>query len=332
MFNYLTSIIMTKPLALKEETKGRYACLLFDSTMKTVLGTAANEDLFIDIIEFLIPGKHISSLKLLNKEHHGFADSEKSVTFDLLCVDKDTGEEFEVEVQNAEEESYRDRMLYYSYFPIREQLAEKKKRFLKNPKQNRMDYSIKPVYMISLLNFVLEHDSDDALEDGYISRFEIRNGRNSEILTSSLNFVFVEMDRLPYTKDQYDLCKTRLERFIFSIKYMHTFEAFPEHFKDDPMLEKLANAAELANLSAGKLKQYEQDMITELDRQLQLEFAEKKGKKEGREEGREEGRAEGEERKSREIASRLIEMGMEIPDVSKATGLSMEQLEALRAK
>ena len=98
------------------------------------------------------------------------------------------------------------------------------------------------------------------------------------------------------------------------------------------MLEKLANAAELANLSAGKLKQYEQDMITELDRQLQLEFAEKKGKKEGREEGREEGRAEGEERKSREIASRLIEMGMEIPDVSKATGLSMEQLEALRAK
>ena len=75
MFNYLTVILMTKPLALKEETKGRYACLLFDSTMKTVLGTAANEDLFIDIIEFLIPGKHISSLKLLNKEHHGFADS-----------------------------------------------------------------------------------------------------------------------------------------------------------------------------------------------------------------------------------------------------------------
>lgn len=271
---------MTKPLVSKEETKGRYACLLFDSTMKTVLGTAANEDLFIDIIEFLIPGKLISSLKLLNKEHHGFADSEKSVTFDLLCVDKDTGEEFEVEVQNAEEESYRDRMLYYSYFPIREQLAEKRKRFLKNPKQNRMDYSIKPVYLISLLNFALKHDSDDALEEDYISRFEIRNGRNSEVLTRSLNFVFVEMDRLTYMKDQYDLCKTRLERLIFSIKYMHTFEEFPEHFREDPMLEKLANAAELANLPAGKLKQYEQAMITELDRQLQLEFAEKKGKEE----------------------------------------------------
>lgn len=301
---------MTKQLAPKEETKGRYACLLFDSTMKAVLGTAANEDLFIDIIELLIPGKHISSLKLLNKEYHGFADSEKSVTFDLLCVDKDTGEEFEVEVQNAEEESYRDRMLYYSYFPIREQLAEKRKRFLKNPKQNKMDYSIKPVYMISLLNFALRHDSEDALEDEYISRFELRNVRNSETFTRSMNFVFVEMDRLPYTKDQYDQCRTRLERLIFSIKYMHTFEEFPEHFREDPMLEKLANAAELANLSASKLKQYEQAMITELDRQLQLEFAEKKGKE--------------------EVARNMLGKGLDPELIAECTGLSEQAIIALR--
>ena len=157
-------------------------------------------------------------------------------------------------------------------------------------------------------------------KDGYISRSEIRNGRNSEILTSSLNFVFVEMDRLPYTKNQHDLCKTRLERFIFSIKYMHTFEAFPEHFKDDPMLEKLANAAELANLPPMKLKQYEKDMITELDRQLQLEFAEKKGKKEGREEGR------------REVAQAMLDNGLDVAAVSKYTGLSSEQVEALRSE
>ena len=301
---------MTKQLAPKEETKGRYACLLFDSTMKAVLGTAANEDLFIDIIELLSPGKHISSLKLLNKEYHGFADSEKSVTFDLLCVDKDTGEEFEVEVQNAEEESYRDRMLYYSYFPIREQLAEKRKRFLKNPKQNKMDYSIKPVYMISLLNFALRHDSEDALEDEYISRFELRNVRNSETFTRSMNFVFVEMDRLPYTKDQYDQCRTRLERLIFSIKYMHTFEEFPEHFREDPMLEKLANAAELANLSASKLKQYEQAMITELDRQLQLEFAEKKGKE--------------------EVARNMLGKGLDPELIAECTGLSEQAIIALR--
>ena len=101
---------------------------------------------------------------------------------------------------------------------------------------------------------------------------------------------------------------------------MHTFEAFPEHFKDDPMLEKLANAAELANLPPMKLKQYEKDMITELDRQLQLEFAEKKGKKEGREEGR------------REVAQAMLDNGLDVAAVSKYTGLSSEQVEALRSE
>lgn len=312
---------MTRSLALKEEIKGRYACLLYDSTMKTVLGTAANEDLFIDIIELLIPGKHISSLKLLNKEHHGFALSEKSVTFDLLCVDKDTGEEFEVEVQNAEEDSYKDRMLYYSYFPIREQLAEKRSKFLKNPTQNKMDYSIKPVYIISLVNFVLEHDYEDTLEDGYICRFEIRNGRNSEILTKSLNFVFVEMGRLPYTKDEYGECRTRLEKFIFSFKFMHTFEEFPEFFRQDPMLEKLANASELANLPEEQLQQYEKDMITELDRQLQLEFAVKKAK----EEERAKNLAEKEQ-----MVLKMIAKGLSDEDISDYSGLSEEEIAKLR--
>ena len=320
---------MTKPLANKSELKSRYACLLYDSTMKTVLGTAENEDLFIDIIELLIPGKHISSLRLLNKEYHGFAESEKSVTFDLLCVDKDTGEEFEVEVQNAEEDSYRDRMLYYSYFPIREQLAEKRSNYLKNPKQNRMDYSIKPVYMISLVNFALEHDLEDALEDDYICRYEIRNGRNSEVLTNSLNFVFVEMGRLPYSKDEYEQCRTRLEKFIFSFKYMHTFEEFPDFFKQDPLLEKLANAAELAKLPEYKLQQYEKDMITELDRQLQLEFAVKKAVTQAVDQTRDEEAAKAYEKQKRMIQNMLAD-GVDIAKIAQYTGLTVEEIQALK--
>ena len=62
--------------------KGRYACLLYDTTMKTVLGTANNEALFIDIIELLLPGKHIAAIELLNKEYDGLVNSEKKVTFD----------------------------------------------------------------------------------------------------------------------------------------------------------------------------------------------------------------------------------------------------------
>lgn len=306
---------MTKTIAAKEERKGRYACLLYDSTMKTILGTARNEELFIDIIELLIPGKRIASLEMLNKEHHGFVNSEKYVTFDLLCTDKDTGEEFLVEVQNAEERTYRERMLYYSYFPIREQLERKALDALQ--KKAKMDYSLRPVYVISLLNFSLKHDSEEALENGYISRYEIRNGHTRECFSSALNFVFVEMGRLPFRAHEESKCRTRLERFVFSFKYMHTFTEFPKSFMEDPLLWKLAHAAELANLPVEQLNKYEKDMIDELDRELQKEFA------------HDEGFAEGGAKTKTAIASAMLADNVSPEKVAQYTGLTVAEIEAL---
>lgn len=317
---------MTKAVAPLEERKGRYACLLYDSTMKTVLGTAKNEALFIDIIELLIPGKRIKSLEMINKEHHGFVDSERSSTFDLLCTDKDTGEEFLVEVQNAKEETYQERMLYYSYFPIREQMAKKAVEVSLSGEGKKMDYSLKPVYVISLLNFNLEHESDDALEGGYISRYEIRNVQNSERFTSALNFVFLEMGRLPFVQGEQDKCRTRLERFVYTLKYMHTFTEFPTQFMEDPLLGKLARAAELANLPVERLNQYEKDMITELDRQLQLEYARKEGAAEAAAKATAAATAE----TTANNVKALLKAGFEAEKIADALGLPLEMVERLR--
>ena len=111
------TIVMTKSLSPLEESAGRYACLLYDSTVKTVLGVQENEDLLIEILQFLIPGKRISSITVGNKEKHGLVVSEKVVIFDLLCRDADTGEEFLVEVQNAPDKTFKDRALYSELQP-----------------------------------------------------------------------------------------------------------------------------------------------------------------------------------------------------------------------
>ena len=108
-----------------EESAGKFACLLYDSTLKTVLGSVANEKLYIEIIEFLLPGKHIDKVTKLDKEKHGLVIAEKTVIFDLLCRDADTGEEFLVEVQNASDPTFKDRVLYYSTVPLREQMEKK---------------------------------------------------------------------------------------------------------------------------------------------------------------------------------------------------------------
>ena len=310
---------MSKPLA--EDNAGQYACLLFDSTLKTVLGTAENEKLFIEILEFLLPGKHISSLSPINKEYHGFVNSEKRVTFDLLCRDDDTGEEFLVEVQNAPSDSYPDRVLYYSYYPLREQLAKKDLKLLEKEEdveRGKMDYSLKPVYVISFVNFKLNHESEEAIEEDYVSRYELRNGHNGEILTQALNFVFIEMGRLPFGKEEWGKCRTRMERFVFAFKYMHTFEKFPAIFAQDPMLEDMAEAAKLANMPIDRLNEYEKNMRTELDRLSEINTA----KRIGREEGRSIERAS--------LVSSMRSNGMAVGDIAKYTGLSEEEISSLK--
>ncbi len=311
-----------------EESAGKFACLLYDSTLKTVLGSVANEALYIGIIEFLLPGKHIDKVTKLDKERHGLVVAEKTVIFDLLCRDASTGEEFLVEVQNASDPTYKDRVLYYSTVPLREQM-EKKQSILGEEAnaqiRRKMDYSLRPVYVISLLNFSLKHDSPNTLEEGYVSRYELRNRNSGELMTEALNFVFLEMGRLPYGKDDWERCRSKLEKFIFLFKFVHTFERLPAGIREDPLLGKLAGAAEFANMSVLQKEEYDKAMKDEYARLVENNYAWSQGK----EEGREEGRAEGEEKKSQEIASRLIAMGMEITDVSKATGLSEEELSQL---
>lgn len=292
-----TSAIMSTYKSPMEEAEGVFACLLYDSTLKTVLEGVENEGLFIEMIEFLIPGKHIASITRANKEKHGLVLSEKVVIFDLLCKDADTGEEFLVEVQNAFDKTYRDRTLYYSLVPVREQLERKQKAGAgaeegagsKEELRRKMDYSIRPIYVISLVNFDVAHVSPETLEDGYVSRYELRSGKSGELMTEALNFVFVEMARLPYAKDEYDKCRNRLERFIFAFKYMHTFVEFPDSFRSDSMLGMLAEAAELANMSVLKREEYDTAMKDEFARLVENNFAREEGYAEGVEKGREEG-------------------------------------------
>ena len=263
--------------------KGRYAYLLSDATFKAVICTPENEKLLIEILELLIPEKHIASITFVNKEMHGLVIEEKNVTFDLLCTDKDTGEQFLVEVQNRPKLSFRDRMLFYSTYPIREQMAVKiKKRREEMEEQLKsgiitkrpdpMDYSLKPVYVISMVNFDFEHDNTEALEQEYISRYEIRNGRNGEVMTPALNFVFLEMGRLTLGPEEKGKCKNLLERFIFSMKYMHMLTERPAEF-NDPLLVDLYTATELATMTVTTRQQYDNVMTNEIDRMCEVAYA-----------------------------------------------------------
>ena len=303
---------------------GRYACLLYDSTFKVVLVKPSQKELIRRIIELLIPGKRISSLSFIDKEQHGLVVSEKSTTFDMLCKDEASGEEFIVEMQFSEHSTYRDRMLSYATYPIREQLAEKLSRRLAGEPLNKMDYSLRPVYVLSFLNFSLEHEDADALdeENGLISRYAVRNDRNGELMTDALHFVYVEMGRFPYKADEEDKCRTLLEKFVFSLKYMHTLAGQPGSFTED-LLRLLYRATELGSMSITQRESYEKNMRNELDIYVEKSFAQQQGLKEGMEKGLEKGRAEGEAKALLETARRMQASGADSSYIKQMTGIEL---------
>ena len=309
------------------QSAGRYANILYDEAFKVVLCSPGNEELLIKIIELLIPGKRIRSLSLHDKEQHGLSLSDKNVNFDLYCT-SESGEQFIVEMQYSSQHSYADRMLSYATYPIREQLARKLReyrkgwigRLLKRKPRKKMDYTLLPVYVVSLLNFKLPHEDARALDEGLISRYDIRNAGNGEQLTDALHFVFLELDRFTIGQGEKDKCSTLLEKFVYSLKYSHELQERPDSFRED-LLVLFYKAIDYANMSIRKQEQYDRIMTTQIDIIARQDYAHDMGVEEGLQQGA--------KQKASEIARQMLAKSYSPKEVAEITGLSAEEVAKL---
>src|SRR5574344_1118439 len=92
----------------------RYISLLTDFGFKRIFGTAPNKDLLINFLNSLFNGREvIKDVKYLNTEHFGDNASSRKAIFDVYCEGED-GEKFIVEMQNAYQEFFQYRSLFYS--------------------------------------------------------------------------------------------------------------------------------------------------------------------------------------------------------------------------
>ena len=324
--------VLNDPLIgnIPPETQARYANIMLDTAFKIVFGSAANKSLLIQLLECLIPGKKISSLKYEDKEIPGFFVTEKKTIFDLYCK-TDKGERFVVEMQLHEQTHYCDRALFYSTYPIREQLitSKEEEKLRKKRKRKKINsYELKPVYMISILDHSLNHVSSDAIRDGLVSSYAIRADNGGELMTDSLHFIYLELGRLPYREDEAWKCETLVEKLAFAFKYMSILHERPAEF-GEAFFRRLFQAAELATMTPLQRKQYDIDMFTEIDRRAQLAFASEKGLAEGREKGLREGQEQGLREAAYGIARRMIERGFPAVDIAEMTGLSEDEIRQL---
>ena len=133
-------------------------------------------------------------------------------------------------------------------------------------------------------------------------------------MTKDLSYTFLDVSK----------CRDRkgasfVEKIGYALDHMASFDERPSGFAGE-FFDLLFKSADIANFALEDKIKYINDMTTERDIKNQIAFAEKKGREEGREEGR---------IKLLEVATKFKAMGIPLDTIAEATGLSLEELEAL---
>ena len=302
------------------EQEIKYVNLLDDLGFKHVFGRDENKEILIAFLNEIIPDKQIINLEHIRNEQIPSDPETKASVFDLYCETQD-GSRIVVELQREDQFDYVDRAIYYGAFPIQNQIEKGKKR-----------YTFSAVYVINILNFNLMELRED---NKPVSTFRLKELETNRILSQKYTLIFIEL--LKFAKKLEEISPDNiLEGYLYFLRNMHNLREQPAEFQQQ-IWNKLFNAARVAKMNQQDRQAYIKKMNTERDRINQLEFAMEQakikglaeGRTEGRAEGRAEGLAEGRKEEKYSIAKSMKANGINIDTISKCTGLTPEQIEAL---
>ena len=290
------------------EIAGRYINPYTDYGFKLLFGTEPNKDITLGLVNALLQGKEvIKSLTLLPTEQLGDTKDDRRSVFDVYCENAE-GEKIIIEMQKADQQWFKDRSVYYSSFPIRQQGEKGQWRF-----------GLKAVYTIGILDFVFDEDKDD--KEYYHHVVKLMDVNKKEVFYDKLTYIYLEMPKFQKTEAE---LVTMADKWLYALKNLPRLLERPAALQER-IFKKFFDVAEIGNLSKEEYAKYFESEKVYYDNDGAIRTAEAKG----RAEGRVEGRAEGEKAKSRVIACNLRKMGMSDADVARATGLSEEELSKL---
>lgn len=285
--------------------KAKFINPFTDFGFKKIFGEEASKPLLLDFLNALLPeSDKIVDLTFKNNEQLGESDVNRRAVYDIYC-ENEKGEKFIVELQKAKQNFFRERTLYYATFPIREQ-AEK----------GFWDFNLKAVYCIGILDFIFEKQRNDPETSEFKHTIKLKN-QNGKTFYEKLTFIYFEMPN--FHKEETEL-ETRLDKWLFFIKHLEDFQTIPQSIADE-VFKQAFEKAELANLGAVEMDNYEKSLKIFRDLNGAFDTAFSDGKSEGKIEGKLEGKME--------IAKALKNMGVLIATIIASTGLTREEIEKL---
>jgi predicted transposase/invertase (TIGR01784 family) len=264
-----------------------------DYGFKKLFGEEPNKDLLLDFLNVLLKEEQgeIKDLTYLKNEQLGTGEVDRKAIFDLYC-ENEKGEKFIVELQKTKQNFFKDRTVYYSTFPIREQA-----------KRADWNYELKAVYTIAILDFVFDEDKKDPAKFRY--DIKLTDTETKEVFYDKLTFIYLEMPKFNKTVDELE---TRFDKWLYVIRNLNRLDKVPDKLRER-VFEKLFETAEIARFTPDQVRSYEDSLKYYRDMKNSLDTAK--------------------DEKAMEIAKKALAKGYSIDEVIDLTGLTKEQIDRI---
>jgi len=221
---------------------------------------------------------------------------DRKAIFDLYC-ENEKGEKFIVELQKTKQNFFKDRTVYYSTFPIREQA-----------KRADWDYELKAVYTIALLDFVFDADRNEPNKFRY--DVKLKDIDTNKVFYNKLTFIYLEMPKFNKTVEELE---SRFDKWLYVIRNLNKLDRVPDKLREQ-IFEKVFETAEIAKFTPEQVLSYEDSLKYYRDLKNSLDTA----------------KEEGALKAKIEIATNLKNRGFTISQISELTGLTEFQIQNIK--
>ncbi len=292
-----------------------------DFGFKRLFGSEFNKELLVSFLNAIFHGEqNVRDVTYLNSEQLGDRLDARRAVFDVYC-ENDRGEKFIVEMQNVYQEFFKDRTVYYSTFPIREQAQ----------RGGDWDFHLNAVYTIGLLNFNFAEGLANARR--WHHEVKLMEVDTHEVFYEKLTYIYIEIPKFAKREDE---LVTMYDKWMYVLKNLSALMDRPAALQER-VFTRLFEQAEISKFDAAELRYYEDSVNAYRDIVNAIKTAEKKkyaegiaeGRAEGIAEGRAEGIAKGRAEGIADVVKSMLAKGLAVDMVSELTGLSADQIARL---
>ena len=272
-----------------------------DYGFKRLFGEEPNKDLLLDFLNELLRDNEgeIIEISYLPSEKLPIAQGDRKAIFDLYCTNE-KGDKFIVELQKTKQKYFKDRVLYYSTFPIQEQAIV----------GQGWDFELKKIYMIAILDFIFDEDKSEPEKFRY--DIKLSDIETHKIFYNKLTFVYLEMPKFNKTEKE---LTSKYYKWLYVLKNLNKLDRIPVELKENIFL-KLFETAEIARLDKKGFNEYQVSLNAYRDIKNSIDTAWEEGKIEGK----------------KEIAKKALKEGYTIEMIAKITGLTEKEINDLEIR